>query len=98
MKSYQERLNFAESRDNKNDGHTEESPDYIDQEINVELLSVITYLDYLLGLSPVKAVVGKQDRPWYGKQKVKEIKKSLLGLAASAYDNDTHQNVPNVLT
>ena len=44
MKSYQERLNFAESRDNKNDGHTEESPDYIDQEINVELLSV--YLDY----------------------------------------------------
>ena len=48
MKSYQERLNFAESRDNKNDGHTEESPDYIDQEINVELLSVIVqlYLDY----------------------------------------------------
>ena len=48
MKSYQERLNFAESSDNKNDSHTEESPDYIDQEINVELLSVIVqhYLDY----------------------------------------------------
>ena len=44
MKSYQQRLNFAESSDNKNDSHTEESPDYIDQEINVELLSV--YLDY----------------------------------------------------
>ena len=48
MKSYQERLNFAESSDNKNDSHTEESPDYIDLEINVELLSVIVqlYLDY----------------------------------------------------
>ena len=36
MKSYQERLNFAESSDdNNNDGHTEEGPDYIDQEINI---------------------------------------------------------------
>ena len=37
MKSYQERLNFAESSDdNKNDGHMEEGPDYIDQEINIQ--------------------------------------------------------------
>ena len=47
MKSHQEKLNFAESSDDdKNGGHTEEDPDYIDQEI--ELLSVIVqlYLDY----------------------------------------------------
>ena len=40
MKSYQEKLNFAESSDDdKNDGHTEEDPDYIDQKINRTTLS-----------------------------------------------------------
>ena len=100
MKSYQEKLNFTESSDDdKNDGHTEEDPDYIDQEINRTTLSDSATL---LGLSPVKAV-GKQDRVGYGKQKVKK-NKSLVGLLASAYDMRMnyyimiHQNVPNVLT
>ena len=102
MKSYQEKLNFAASGDDdKNDGHTEEDPDYIDQEINRTTLSDSATL---LGLSPTKAV-GKQDRAGYGKQKVKKIKKSLLGLwhllvtlMRMNYYIMIHQNVPNVLT
>ena len=71
MKSYQEKLNFAEySHDDKNDGHTEEDPDYIDQKINRTTVSDIATL---LGLSPVKAV-GKQDRSGYGNKKLKKIK------------------------
>ena len=99
MKSYKEKLNFAESSDDdKNDGHTEEDPDYIDKEINRTTVSDIATF---LGLSPVKAV-GKQDRVGYGKQKVKK-NKSLVGLVASAYDLRMnyimiHQNVPNVIT
>ena len=88
MKSYQEKLNFAESSDDdKNGGHTEEDPDYIDQEINRTTLSDSATL---LGLSPVKAV-GKRDRAGYGKQKVKKIKKSLVGLVESAYDIDENE-------
>ena len=102
MKSSQEKLNFAESSDDdKNDCHTEEDPDYIDQEINRTTLSDSATL---LGLSPTKAV-GKQDRAGYGKQKVKKIKKSLLGLwhllvtlMRMNYYIMIHQNVPNVLT
>ena len=88
MKSYQENLNFAESSDDdKNDGHTEEDPHYIDQEINRTTRSdSATSLE----LSPVKAV-GKQNRTGYGKQKVKKIKKSLVGLVASAYDTDENE-------
>ena len=88
MKSYQEKLNFAESSDDdKNDGHTEEDPDYIDQEINRTTLPDSATL---LGLSPVKAV-GKRDRTGYGKQKVKKIKKSVVGLVASACDIDENE-------
>ena len=51
MKLHQEKLNFAESTDDdKNGGHTEEDPDYIDQEINRTTLSDSATL---LGLSPV---------------------------------------------
>ena len=88
MKSYQEKLNFAEaSDDDKNGGHTEEDPDYIDQEINRTTLSESATL---LELSPVKAV-GKRDRAGYGKQKVKKIKKSLVSLVASACDIDENE-------
>ena len=88
MKSYQEKLNFTESSDDdKNDGHTEEDPDYIDQEINRTTLSDSATL---LGLSPVKAV-GKRNRAGYGKQKVKKIKKSLVSLVASACDIDENE-------
>ena len=90
MKSYQEKLNLESSDDDKNDGHTED-PDYIDQEINRTTLSDIATL---LGLSPVKAV-GKQDRAGYGKQKAKKIKKSLVGLVASAYDTDENELLYN---
>ena len=83
MKSYQEKLNFEESSDDdKNDGHAEEDPGYIDQEISRTALSDSATL---LGLSPVKAV-GKRDRAGYGKEKVKKIKGSLVGLVASACD------------
>ena len=54
------------SDDDKNGGHTEEDPDYIDQEINRTTLSDSATL---LELSPVKAV-GKRDRAGYGKEKV----------------------------
>ena len=65
MKLYQEKLNFADSSyDDKNDGHTEEDPDYINHEINKTALSDSANL---LGLSPIKAV-GKQHRAGYGKQ------------------------------
>ena len=88
MKSYQEKLNFAESSDDdKNGGHTEEDPDYIDQEINRTTLSDSVTL---LGLSPVKAV-GKKDRAGYGKQKSKKIKKLLVSLVASACDIDENE-------
>ena len=50
MKSYEEKLNFAESSDdNKDDGHTEEDPHYIDCKINKTVFSTT-----LLGLSPIK--------------------------------------------
>ena len=69
VKSYQEKLNFAESSDdNKNDGQTEKNPDYTDHEINRTTLSDSTTLR---GLSPIKTV-GKRDRAGYGKQKVKK--------------------------
>ena len=88
MKSYQEKLNFAESSDdNKNDGHTEEDPDYIDHEMNRTVLSDSVTL---LGLPPIKAV-GKRDRAEYRKQKVKKSKRSFLGLAASACDIDKNE-------
>ena len=65
MKLYQENLNFAESSDDdKNDGHTEEHPEYIDHKINRTVLSDNATL---LGLSPIKAV-GKQNRAGYGKK------------------------------
>ena len=83
MKLYQETLNFGESNDDdKNDGHREEDSGYIDHKINRTVLSDSATL---LGLSPIKAV-GKQDRAGYGKQKVKKIKKNLVGLAGSAND------------
>ena len=88
MKSYQEKLNFAESSDDdKNDGHTEEDPDYIDHGIN---RTVLIDSATLLGLSPIKAV-GKQDRAGYGKQKVKKFKKSLVGLVASVSETDKNE-------
>ena len=72
MKSHQEKLNFAESSDDdKNGGHTEEDPDYINQEIN---RATLTGSATLLGLSPVQAV-GKRDRAGHGKQKVKKLTK-----------------------
>ena len=88
MKSYQEKLNFAESSDDvKNDGHTEEDPDYIDHEINRTVLSDSATV---LGLSPIKAV-GKQDRARYVKLKAKTFKKSLLRLVASTCDIDENE-------
>ena len=54
MKLYQEKLNFVKSSDDdKNDGHTEEEPEYIDHEINITVFSDSATL---LGLSPIKAV------------------------------------------
>ena len=62
MKSYQEKLNFAESSDDdKNDDHTEENPDYIDQEISRTNLSDSATL---LGLSSVKAVGKRESWVW----------------------------------
>ena len=88
MKSYQEKLNFAESSDdNKNYGHTEEDPDYIDHEMNRTVLSDSVTL---LGLPPIKAA-GKRDRVEYRKQKVKKSKRSFVGLAASACDIDENE-------
>ena len=88
MKSYQEKLNFAEtSDDDKSDGHTEEDPDYIHHEINRTVLSDSATL---LGLSPIKPV-GKRDRAGYGKQNVKKFKKSLVGLVASTSDIDENE-------
>ena len=88
MKFYQEKLNFAESSDDdKNDGDTEEDPDYINHEINRAVLSDSATL---LGLSPIKAV-GKRDRAGYGKQKVKKFKKSFVGLVVSVCDIDENE-------
>ena len=48
VKSYQEKLNFAESSDDdKNDRQTEKNPDYTDHEKNRTTLSVVQlYVDY----------------------------------------------------
>ena len=54
MKSYQEKLNFRESSDDdKNDGHAEKDPGYIDHKIN---RTVASDSATLLGISPIKAV------------------------------------------
>ena len=54
MKSYQEKLNFRESSDDdKNDGHAEKDPEYIDHKIN---RTVPSDSATLLGISPIKAV------------------------------------------
>ena len=100
IKSNQEKLNFESSNDDKNDGHTEEDPEYTDDKTNRTVLSDSATL---LELSPIKAV-GKRDIARYGKQKDKKFKKSLVGLVASSCDIDKndyiviHQNVPNALT
>ena len=93
------KVNFAESSDDdKNDGHTEEDPDYIDHEVNRTVLSDSATL---LGLSPIE-VVGKQDRAGYVKPKVKTFKNVLWHLLVTLtrmnYYTIIHQNVPNVLT
>ena len=50
MKSYEEKLNFAESsNDDKDEGHIEEDPHYINRKINRTVFSAT-----LLGLSPIK--------------------------------------------
>ena len=64
------KLNFVESSDDdKNNGHTEEGPEYIGHKIN---RTVLSFSATLLWLSPLKAV-DKSDRAGYGKQKVKKI-------------------------